>query len=101
MHPTSSRWRLFVSFLALDGRSWSLRGEEGKADASATPEAIPWCEIGGRAEKEYEGDGLSVVATGDGAVLHSVFQRLRGDATPGGLWLNSTVEDAVADRFRV
>jgi hypothetical protein len=33
--------------------------------------------------------------------MNSVFQRLRGEATPEGLWLNSTAEGSESDRFRV
>ncbi len=67
----------------------------------ASSSAIPWSEIGARATADYQGDGLSVGASGDGAILKCVFQRLEGEATPEGLWLTSTASDETRDRFRV
>jgi len=55
--------------------------------ATNTPAAIPWNEIDAKAGANYKGDGLAVTPTGSGARLHSVFQRLDGEATPEGLWL--------------
>ena len=52
------------------------------------------------AGKQYQGDGLSVTATPDGARLRCVFQRLEGQVTPEGLWLASTAENASGERFR-
>ena len=69
--------------------------------ATNTPSAIPWNEIGAKAGADYQGDGLAVTPTGSGALLHCVFQRLDGEATPEGLWLTSTVTNTVSDRFRV
>jgi hypothetical protein len=69
--------------------------------ATNTPAAIPWNEIGAKAGANYQGDGLAVTPTGSGARLHCVFQRLDGEATAEGLWLTSTVTNAVSDRFRV
>lgn len=68
--------------------------------AEADPEgaSIPWEEVGAKAQSQYDGDGLSVETTEEGAVLHSVFQRLRGEATSEGLWLESTVEEAARDQ---
>ncbi len=63
--------------------------------------AIPWSQIGAKAGADYQGDGLSVSAIGEGARLRCVFQRLEGEATSEGLWLTSIVTDAVKERFRV
>jgi hypothetical protein len=57
------------------------------AHAELASEPIPWSEIGARAGAEYDGDGLSIMPGKDGAIIHSVFQRLRGEATPEGLCL--------------
>ena len=62
---------------------------------------IPFSEIGARATADYQGDGLAVRPTAEGARLRCVFQRLEGEATHEGLWLTSTVTNAVNDRFRV
>src|SRR6185503_8564538 len=67
--------------------------------APATP--IPWNEIGAAASKQYQGDGLAVAATEEGARLHCVFQKLEGHATRDGLWLVSTTAGAPGGRFRV
>src|ERR1019366_6221426 len=69
--------------------------------ATNTPAAIPWNQIGAKAGANYQGDGLAVTPTAQGARLHCVFQRLDGEATPEGLWLSSTATNAVKDRFRV
>ncbi|MBE0544925.1 MAG: hypothetical protein IH623_26605 [Verrucomicrobia bacterium] len=50
---------------------------------------------------EYQGDGLAVTATTEGARLRCVFQKLEGEATSEGLWLTSTVPGQPNDRFRV
>jgi hypothetical protein len=73
------------------------------ADLAApnTPGAISWNAIGAKAGADYKGDGLAVTPTESGALLHCVFQRLDGEATPEGLWLASTVANTVSDCFRV
>ncbi len=71
------------------------------AESPSTGSAIPWSEIGARATADYQGDGLAVVASDNGALLKCVFQRLEGEATPEGLWLTSTASDETRDRFRV
>ena len=53
------------------------------------------------AGKQYQGDGLSVSATPEGARLRCAFQRLEGQATRDGLWLSSTADNASGERFRV
>lgn len=58
-------------------------------------------ELGAAAAKQYEGDGLRVSTTPDGARLRCDFQRLEGGATTEGLWLTSTVVDQPDSRFRV
>src|SRR5262245_3096384 len=70
--------------------------------ASNRSDVIPWSEIGAKASADYKGDGLGVIASGTGARLQCVFQRLDGEATTEGLWLTSTtVSNMVSDRFRV
>jgi hypothetical protein len=64
-------------------------------------EPIPLARLGAVAGKQYEGDGLSVAATREGARLRCVFQRLEGQVTPEGLWLTSTAQGATGERFRV
>src|SRR2546426_10869782 len=66
-----------------------------------TSQAIPWSQLGAKAGADYRGDGLAVSPTADGARLRCVFQRLEGEATREGLWLTSTVTNAVNDRFRI
>src|SRR6266568_2956678 len=78
---------------------------EGAADrnvrAPLTNHAIPWSQIGAKAAADYQGDGLAISPTAEGARLRCVFQRLEGEATREGLWLTSTVTNGVNDRFRV
>src|SRR5215471_4430217 len=83
-----------------------LAPSSNAANASPRPDGqtntpIPWNQIGAKAGADYQGDGLSVTPTADGARLHCVFQRLDGEATPEGLWLTSTVTNTVHDRFQV
>src|SRR5580765_6651480 len=79
--------------------SLSPSGGEGRGRTGEG--AIPWSELGAKAGADYQGDGLGVMPTADGARLRCVFQRLEGDATREGLWLTSTVTNAVNERFRV
>jgi hypothetical protein len=62
---------------------------------------LPWSQIGAKAGADYQGDGLAVSPTAEGVRLRCVFQRLEGEATREGLWLTSSVTNAVNDRFRV
>ncbi len=62
---------------------------------------IPMDQLGAVAGKQYQGDGLSVAATPDGARLRCAFQRLEGEVTRDGLWLRSTAGEAQGERFRV
>ena len=70
----------------------------GKANQTQT---IPWNQIGAKAGANYQGDGLAVTPTADGARLRCIFQSLDGEATTGGLWLTSTVTNQTGDRFQV
>ena len=63
----------------------------GRVQPAKQASAIPWDQIGAKAGADYQGDGLAVAATAEGARLHCVFQRLDGEATAEGLWLISTV----------
>jgi hypothetical protein len=77
------------------------RPADAAADAGDTAPAktsIPWSQIGAKAGADYQGDGLTVLATAGGARLRCVFQRLQGEATREGLWLTSTVTNEVSDR---
>ncbi len=74
------------------------RQERGHARQVAP---IPMDQLGAVAGKQYQGDGLSVAATPEGARLRCVFQKLEGEATPEGLWLTSTSDAARGERFRV
>jgi len=72
---------------------------------------LPWSQLGAKAGADYQGDGpacawlrrgrLAVSPTAGGARLRCVFQRLEGEVTCEGLWLTSTVTNAVIDRFRI
>ena len=66
-----------------------------------TSHAIPWSQLGAKAGADYQGHGLAVSPTADGARLRCHFQRLEGEATREGLWLTSTLTNAMNDRFRV
>jgi hypothetical protein len=62
---------------------------------------IPMDQLGAVAGKQYQGDGLSVSVTPDGARLRCAFQRLEGQVTREGLWLSSTADGSSGERFRV
>jgi hypothetical protein len=64
-------------------------------------EPIPESELGARAGAQYQGDGLSVVPLPEGARLRCVFQKLEGQVAREGLWLVSTVEPQIGEKFRV
>ena len=57
-------------------------------------------QIGAVAGKQYQGDGLSVAATPEGARLRCVFQRLEGEATPEGCG-SPPPRKPPSERFRV
>ena len=83
------------SFLALTAAT------KASADTARTTTAIPWSQLGAKAGADYQGDALAVIPTADGARLRCVFQQLEGEATREGLWLTSTITNAVTDRFRL
>jgi len=58
-------------------------------------------QLGAVAGEQYQGDGLSVSATPEGARLRCAFQRLEGQVTREGLWLSSTADASSGERFRV
>lgn len=63
--------------------------------------AIAFDQIGNEAAKDYQGEGLSIKATPSGAHLRCDFQKISGQATHNGLWLNSTSEGTNTDSFRI
>jgi hypothetical protein len=69
------------------------------ADAQNNSAAIPLSEIGAKATADYHGDALGVVATAEGARLKCGFQKLEGQATAEGLWLESSA--AGGGKFRL
>ena len=74
------------------------------APLSADAPRLAWSQIGAKAGADYQGDGLAVSPTAEGARLRCVFQRLEGEATREGLWLTSTVippSGTVNDRLRI
>ncbi|MEI6784678.1 MAG: hypothetical protein WCQ21_27605, partial [Verrucomicrobiota bacterium] len=85
----------------------------GRPGLAATPTNSPidWSDLGAKATAQYSGDGLAVAVTPSGAVrLRCTFQKLEGEVTAEGLWLESTVPGAAiasgaatvpASRFRV
>jgi hypothetical protein len=84
------------------GPALGLAAEAGdSADAAPAKTSIPWSQIGAKAAADYQGDGLVVSPTAEGARLRCIFQRLEGEATREGLWLTSTVTNGLSDRFRV
>src|SRR5216683_2102419 len=84
------------------GSSFSLSATAAdSADTAPAKTSIPWSQLGAKAGADYQGDGLAVSPTAEGARLRCVFQRLEGEATREGLWLTSTVTNAGSDRFRV
>ena len=95
------RARLLCAVALGVGWSLSLAPAADSADAAPARTSIPWSQLGAKAGADYQGDGLAVRPTAEGARLRCVFQRLEGEATREGLWLTSTVTNGVNDRFRV
>ena len=67
--------------------------------ATNQQESIPWSEVGITATATYEGEGLSISRTEQGAHLRCNAQKLAADATSKGLWLSSMA--ATGEQFRV
>src|SRR5438552_16815593 len=94
--------RMFCAVALGIGSSFSLAvAAEDPAGPVPAKTSIPWSQIGAKAGADYQGDGLAVSPTAGGARLRCVFQRLERQATREGLWLTSTVSNAVKDRFRI
>ena len=94
--------RIFCAVALGIGSSFGLAAAtEDSADTAPATTAIPWSQLGAKAGADYQGDALAVIPTAGGARLRCAFQRLEGEATREGLWLTSTVTNAVNDRFRV
>src|ERR1035441_608236 len=94
--------RLFCAVAVGIGSSLNLAAAAAEsADTAPAKTSIPWSQLGAKAGADYQGDGLAVNATAEGVRLRCVFQRLEGEVTREGLWLTSTVTNAVNDRFRV
>src|SRR5262245_10377189 len=72
-----------------------------RSDPAQTTQSIAWNELGTKATAQYSGDGLAVIAAFNGARLRCVFQKLEGEVTPQGLWLNSTATGSANAPFRV
>jgi hypothetical protein len=87
----------------------TVSGATGSGVAAAAGEALPntaapiaWGDLGAKATAQYSGDGLAIATTPAGTVaLRCAFQKLDGELTREGLWLNSTVPNAPASRFRL
>ncbi|MCX6137073.1 MAG: hypothetical protein NTV54_06215, partial [Ignavibacteriales bacterium] len=77
-----------------------LSGRPGEPSGTTRPPTnapIAWSDLGAKATAQYSGDGLSVAVTPSGAVrLRCTFQKLEGEVTCEGLWLESTVPGAAA-----
>ena len=89
------------SLALIMGVRTAVAADPSPACAPARSEPIPMAQIGAVAGKQYQGEGLSVAATPQGARLRCVFQKLEGEATREGLWLSSTITNATNDRFRI
>ncbi|MEI6566017.1 MAG: hypothetical protein WCR20_05045, partial [Verrucomicrobiota bacterium] len=90
---------LSPSLLAENTASSKPARASSGAGQNAAP--IPLDQIGAVAQKQYSGDGLSVTAMKDGALLRCVFQRMNARATAEGLWITSTTDKAQGQPFRV
>jgi hypothetical protein len=55
--------------------------------------SIPFDRLGAEAQKQYSGDGVGITPTADGARLRAAFQDLAAEASPDGLWLESTSDE--------
>ncbi len=104
---TTGAKQAFAHFIALilllsgAGAPLGLIAADTGTQPTGDSAPIPWNEVGAAAGKQYQGDGLAVTATKDGAQLRSVFQKFEGQATPDGLWIVSTAPGTEGERFRV
>lgn len=64
-------------------------------------QSISPVQLGSVATKQFQGEGLSVSATPDGAQLCCAFQKLEGKLTETGLWLRSITHEANTRYFQV
>jgi hypothetical protein len=97
-------WILIAGALPIVSSSSLAATAEDSTDAAPPKACIPWSQVGARAGADYQGDGLAILPTVEGARLRCVFQRLEGEATSEGLWLTSTVTPpggTTNDRFRI
>src|SRR4051812_28322282 len=82
---------LIMAWLVLSVSSGAAApANTAESDPSQDTQPFAWNELGAKATAEYSGDGLAVNATAKGARLRCVFQKLEGEVTPKGSWLNST-----------
>ena len=94
--------RMFCAVALGIGLSVSPAAAAGDSpDIASAKTSVPWSQLGAKAGADYQGDGLAVTPTAEGARLRCVFQQLEAEATREGLWLISTVSNAVNERFRV
>lgn len=61
--------------------------------AAGVPEPIPFSELGAKVSDQYKGDAVRVIATAEGAHLHTGFQQLDARVTSEGLALFSLEEE--------
>src|SRR5580658_11337484 len=96
-------WPCRFLWAALMTMAFTAQAAGAPASSSAGHSAapIPIDQIGAVAGKQYSGDWLAVVSSPEGARLRCAFQRLDAQVTTAGLWLNSTVDGAKGEPFRV
>ena len=71
------------------------------ASAEEATKSIPFDQLGAEAGKDYKGAGLAITPSDGEASLRCDFQKLRGNLTSEGLWLESTGQEAASVPFRV
>ncbi len=93
---------IFVFSLAFGAASVPLPAQAAApAPAENQPPTIPFDQLGSEAQKQYSGDGIGIAPTAEGARLRAAFQKLQAEATPEGLWIESTERPGSSGRFRV
>jgi hypothetical protein len=94
--------RMFCAVALGIGSSFSLSATAAdSADTAPAKTSIPWSQIGAKAGADYQGDGLAVSPTAEGARLRCVFQRLEGEATREGLGLTSAYYQKLLTRMNL